>query len=725
MRNVLRSAIALHTSGQLEQAAELYRNVLARDPENAEALHWLGVLHHQLGDHVGAVELIRRAVGRRGDFYLYHGNLAEAYRAAGDLAGAAASCRAALRLWADYPEALCTLGTALHAMGQHEEAVASLQRAVAVRPGFVVAHNNLGLALRALGRHEEALGSFRRAVALDPGFAPGRSNLGQALLHAGQAEEALPHCAEAVRLDPNSAELHDNLGNVLRTLDRLDDAWAEHWTALHFHPKLAPAQAHLGLILHRRGHLAEARAWLEQAVALEPGEAAFWQWLAELQDEREDPAASIPCWERVLALDPRRVSAQLALGRALQEEGRLADAQRCYQAAIELEPDSGAAYLNVGWVHELLGALDQAEASFREALRRQPQFALPHARLATLLRGKLPAADRAALEERLADPELPDAPRARLLFGLAHVLDARGEYPRAAECLACANALALMATRERRAYDPSEHEQYVSGLIRGIDRECFTRWAGAGDLSRRPVFVFGLPRSGTTLVEQILASHAGVHGAGELRLARNSFEAIPGVLGRSDLPRDCIAHLDAAAVRTLAARHLDRLATLDGGQTARIVDKMPENYVYLGLLAILFPQGVFIHCRRDLRDVAVSCWMTDFSSIRWANDFGHIAGRFHQYCRIMDHWRAVLPTPIHEVDYQETVTDLESVARRLVEVIGLEWDPACLEFHRTERPVRTASVTQVRQPVYTRSLERWKHYQSELAELFAALPADG
>ena len=150
---------------------------------------------------------------------------------------------------------------------------------------------------------------------------------------------------------------------------------------------------------------------------------------------------------------------------------------------------------------------------------------------------------------------------------------------------------------------------------------------------------------------------------------------------------------------------------------------MPDNYLYLGLLAILFPSAVFIHCRRDLRDVAVSCWMTDFRSIRWANDRDHIASRFQQYHRLMDHWQDVLPVPIHEVDYEETVADLEAVARRLVAACGLDWEPACLEFHRTERPVRTASVMQVRQPVYQRSVARWKHYEPALGELFAALPA--
>jgi sulfotransferase family protein len=240
--------------------------------------------------------------------------------------------------------------------------------------------------------------------------------------------------------------------------------------------------------------------------------------------------------------------------------------------------------------------------------------------------------------------------------------------------------------------------------------------------TKRPVFIFGLPRSGTTLVEQVLASHPRIHGAGELRLARQTLEAIPETLGRPGAPLDCAAHLDADALRRLAGRRLDALRALDGGRAERVVDKMPDNYLYLGLLAALFPDAVFIHCRRDLRDIAVSCWMTDFRSIRWANDPGHIAHRFRQYRRLMEHWRAVLPVAVHEADYEETVADLEGAARRLLAACGQEWDPACLEFHRTNRPVRTASVAQVRQPVYKQSFARWKNYEHELADLFAALP---
>ena len=284
---------------------------------------------------------------------------------------------------------------------------------------------------------------------------------------------------------------------------------------------------------------------------------------------------------------------------------------------------------------------------------------------------------------------------------------------------------------------PADHDRFVDGLVKAFDPDFFTRTAQGGTLAprvpwdsrsesstKRPVFVFGLPRSGTTLVEQVLASHSRIHGAGELRLARQSFEAIPSILSRPGTPMANVPYLDAAAVRRLGERHEERLLQLARAEMACVVDKMPDNYLYVGLLAALFPQATFIHCQRDLRDIAVSCWMTDFRSIRWANDPAHIATRFRNYRRVMDHWRAVLPTQIHEVRYEDTVADLEGVARRLIAACGLDWEPGCLEFYRTRRPVRTASVTQVRQPVYKRSVARWKHYEGPLADLFASLPAE-
>ncbi len=724
MQDVLTTAIEMHQGGRLGEAATLYQKVLTQEKENPIALHLMGVLHHQRGEHDRAIELIGRAVAIRPNVPAFHANLAEAYRAVGKLDRAAGCCRAALALWPDYPEAHCNLGLALQGLGKREEAVGQFRRALELRPEFATAHNNLGIVLRDLGRLDEAMEHFRRAVELDPNFPPARTNLGQMLLDRGQAEEALPHCQEAVRLQPDTAAMHHNLGNAFRALERYVEARAAYLEALRIEPELATAHAHLGLTMIREGKAEEALPWVRRAVELDPNDTDFREILAEVHMEREEPAEAIPHFERVLELSTEpRPGVLLSLGWAKQEEGRLIEARAHYEEALRIQPDSAAAYLNVGGLAEEQGRMEDAEAAFRTALRLQPLFPIPHARLATLLRGKFTEEDLVALERRLEDPSLAQGPRARLLFGFAHVLDARGDHARAAACLREANAISQeMAKGGSHEYLPAEHERFVGNLIATFDSEFLTRHAGNGHDSRRPIFIFGLPRSGTTLVEQVLSSHSAIHGAGELRLARQTFESIPSVLDRGGPPLESATMLDGPALHRLGERHLEKLHALVGDGADRVADKMPDNYMYLGLLSLVFPRATFIHCRRDFRDIAVSCWMTDFRSIRWANDPDHLASRFQQYRRVMDHWESNVRVPIHQVDYEETVEDLESVARRLVEAAGLAWEPACLEFHRNERPIRTASVTQVRQPVYKRSVARWKNYESELHDLFVALP---
>jgi len=718
MQDVLRNAMELHQAGQFGRAALLYQQVLRKEEENAEALHLLGVLHHQQGEHARAVEEIGRAISLQPSVPVFHANLAEVYRAMGDLERAAGSAHAALSLAPNYPEALNNLGLALQGLGRHAEAAEQFRRALELEPDFAPVHNNLGISLRDLKQFDDALTHFNRAVEVQPGFAAARTNLGLLLLDRGKAEEALPHCREAARLQPNLASMHHNLATALRGAKNLREATSAYLEAVRLDPNLAVAHGHLGMLLQEEGKLGEALPWLKRAVELDADNAGYWEALAELCAEREEYPAAIHCWETVIRLDGKRVRAYRELGAALQEEGRLEEAAAQYDAAQRLDPDVAATYLSQGGLHEIRGNLAEAEAAFRTALRLHPAFPAAHARLATLLRGKLPDADRAALETRLADDNLAKGPRARLLFARAHVLDGHGDYAGAAACLREANALSLELAAEDRAYVPAEHERFVRRLLDNFAQEFFARTAGGGLPTRRPVFVFGLPRSGTTLIEQIIASHAGVHGAGELRFGRQSFESIPAAMGRPGPPIACVADLDPATLRRLAEHHDQRLLAL-GGDKERVVDKMPDNYLHLGLLAAMFPQATFIHCRRDLRDIAVSCWMTDFRSIRWANDPEHIAHRFQQYRRLMEHWRNVLPVPVHEVDYEETVSDLETVARRLVTACGLDWNPACLEFHRTQRPIRTASVTQVRQPVYQRSVARWRNYEGELADVLA------
>ena len=411
----------------------------------------------------------------------------------------------------------------------------------------------------------------------------------------------------------------------------------------------------------------------------------------------------------------------------MDEAGSTDEAIAHYQTAIAIDPRYAEALSGLANVYHQQGRLEEAQQSFRAAAALDSRQTGAWAQLATMLSGKLPEADLEALRRLLDRADLSASKRATLLFGLAQALDARGQYAAAAEHLREANALTLAEKQKRgQGYEPSDHQQFVSGIIAACTPAFFHRIAGLGLETERPVFIIGLPRSATTLTEQILAAHPQVFGAGELRLGREDFLNLaeggePSAAPRETRALDALARLDGPTIHRIGQGHLDRLRQLDDS-AIRVVDKMPDNYLFLGLLAAVFPRAKFIHCRRDLRDVAVSCWMTNFRQIRWANDLQHIASRFAQYRRLMEHWRQVLPITMLEVGYEETVADLEGTARRLVAWCGLEWDPACLAFHQGKRPVRTASITQVRQPIYRRSVARWKHYEEALGSLLTQLP---
>jgi tetratricopeptide (TPR) repeat protein len=723
----LPTAYALHQAGRYADAARVYQALLERDPNDPAALHLFGTMHHQCGHSARAIELIARAIALRPEVADFHANLGEAQRALGQHEQAAASCRAALELRPDYPEALNNLGLALHELGRHDDAIGHFEAALALQPDFALAQNNRATALWALAKTSEAVEAYRAALALDPTLGQVHANLGQLLAEQGQLVEGLAHCREAVRHQPDLAAGHNNLGNVLRALERWAEAETAYAEALRLQPDLGVAHANLGLTLQQQGKPGAALPHFRRAAELAPEDDDVCQQLAEAHALAEDWAAAIPCCQRRVKLKPEDADTHNALGWAYQLDGRLAEAQAAYRRALELQPNHLDARLNLGSLHEELGALSEAEACYHEAQTRQPRSPLPLARRALLTRGRLPEVDRDRLRFELYRPHGPLL-RLNLLFALAHVADARGEHAEAAACLEPANALARELRRGRgQTYDANEHSRYVDQLIAAFTSALFARLAGTGDDSLRPVFVFGLPRSGTTLVEQVLASHSRVFGAGELLLARRAMDAVPAVVDRPADMTACLEALDGAALGRLACGYQDGVDALLARETAqesspaRVVDKMPDNYLYLGMLALLFPRATLIHVRRDVRDVAVSCWLTHFRGIPWADDPDDLSRRIRDYQRLTAHWQAVLPQPVVEVSYERLVDDFAREARRLVEACGLAWEPACLRFHETARPVRTASVTQVRQPVYRKALGRWKAYEPYLRPVFERL----
>ena len=718
MADTLQIALQHHQRGRLEEAAQLYQAILADQPRHVEALHLLGVVAHQKGDHARAVLLIGRAVAADPNNAIYHANLAEAYRMLGQLDRAVASCQVALGLRPHYPEVANNLGLALLGQGKTDEAIAQFAEALRFKPDFAMACNNLGNALRQRGDLQEAETHFRSAVAMEPGLAEAHSNLGQLLLERHRPHESLESLRVAVRLRPDLAEAHNNLGNALREAGRLAEARQCYGEALRLNPDLAMTYNNIGQALHEENALDQALTWYERAIQIDPDSARFRCNLASLLAEGEKYDEATVQYRLALRLDPDCAEAHCGLGGVRHEQGDLEQAQDHYRQALHCNPNLPAAHAALGQVREELGDLVAAESCWRTALRHDPRHTAAHAQLATMLRHTLPDEDLAALCQLRSDPDLSDARRSALQFGLAQVYDARGAYTEAAELLQQANVLAGAVARKRgQDYDAVAHGRFVDRMMAISTSAFFERVSGFGLDSERPIFIVGLPRSGTTLTEQILASHSQIFGAGELRLAATSSrDWLPGTTPAVD----ALAGLDQATARRLGERHLGRLQELNGDRL-RVVDKMPDNYLYLGLLTVLFPRAKFIHCRRDLRDNAVSCWMTNFRAIRWANDPEHIVGRFHEYQRLMQHWREVLPVQLLDVDYEETVADVEGTARRLVQWCGLEWEPACLQFHTGTRPVRTASVAQVRQPIYRRSVARWMHYEESLGALFARL----
>jgi tetratricopeptide (TPR) repeat protein len=680
----LAMAIQHHNAGRLQAAEQIYRRILAVEPNHADAWHLLGLIAHRTGSHEVAAEYIGRAIRLHGNVAAYHYNLGNTFKDQGKLPEAVACYRRAGELEPDYVDAHNNLGAALRDLGKLDEAVACLRRVLELKPDYAAAHNNLANVLKDQKKLAEAVACYRRALELKPDFAEAHSNLGVALKEQGKLDEAVACYRRAVELKPDYVEALNNLGAALRDQGKPDEAVACLRRALQRNPDFTDAHNNLGNALKDQGKLDEA----------------------------------VACYRRVLELKPDFAEAYNNLGNALKEQRKLDEAVACYRRAMELKPDFAAAHNNLGMVLEERGEFQAAEDCFRAAIGHDPRFALAHYHLTELLGGKLPQQDLELLQRLLEETEITDAQRSLLHFGLARVLDARGQYAEAAAHLDRGNALQGSEWRKSgQDYDPNEHEFLVTQTIRVSTPDFFQGVCGFGSPSELPVFVVGLPRSGTTLIEQILASHSQVFGAGETTLTRDTMTALGG---RNAEFIEGLSRLDRQTAVRLAARHLERLRGFSPA-ALRIVDKTPDNYLSLGLLASLFPRAKLVHCRRDPRDVAVSCWLAHFEEVRWASDQQHLASRFQQYQRIMEHWRKVLPSPLLEVDYEETVADLEGVARKLVAWCGLAWEPACLEFHKAKRPVRTASVVQVRQPVFSTSVGRWKHYQRALAPLFALL----
>lgn len=604
---------------------------------------------------------------------------------AGQLDIAEALYRKVLEVAPDDPDALHLLGVIAYQRGDAQQAVALISRALRLTPHAAEAHANLGNAYQALGQAEVAAASCRRAIALRPDFAAAHAGLARALNDLHEPTAALDAARRAAELDPTLADAPVQMAAALSALERPVEAGTAYQQALRLNPDQPAVLARFGQVLSILGH----------------------------------NEAALICHRRALELRQNDAELHLALARSLMHQLDPSSAIEPLRRATELAPMSAEAWQRLGACLSLMGDFTAAGVALRRALALEPGNPEALRGLAAIDQPADDPADLVRLQAMLASADLPADQRIAAGFAAGERLDRLDRCDEAFQCFKVANALMRAQRLAKGAkFDAEALRAQVDEIIAHCTPAFFARAADWGAASELPVLIVGMPRSGTTLVEQILASHPAVASAGELLDLHATARAM--MLANAG---HALADWDPAVARRFGERYLARLASTRN-DAARVVDKMPDNVFVLGIAAALFPRMRVIFCHRDLRDVCLSCYFQYFvMGHEFANDLVDCAHYALQVERLMAYWQGTLRLPMLSVRYEAVVADLEAEARRLVGFLGLPWDRACLTFHRTERPVLTASNWQVRQPLYTTAAGRWRRYAQHLGPFLDALHA--
>jgi Flp pilus assembly protein TadD len=489
----------------------------------------------------------------------------------------------------------------------------------------------------------------------------------------GDHAEVINCSQELLKLKPRQVATRNNLGVALLKLGRFSEAAEQFRRATGIEPTYADAQFNLGTVLRSMGQVVESEMPLRRASQLKPTHTEF----------------------------------QASLGVTLVMLGRLPEARDCFERVLKTDPAHQGALPGLGKIAALEGHFDEAEAIFRRVLLVDPDSAAAWAALVDMRRMK--SSDGAWLKraEKIAASGIAPLEEADLRFAIGKYCDDTGDFDRAFRSFKRANELQKAAAGN---YDRPARVQFVDDMVRTYTREALAAREGRRSESDKPIFVVGMMRSGTSLVEQIISSHPAARGAGELPFWSDAAAKHQAVV-RSRLPGESLG-------KKLAATYLGILDA-HSPHALRVVDKSTFNSDHLGLIHSVFPNARMIYLRRDPIDTCLSCYFNPFSTAHdFTFDLEDLAHYYREHRRLIDHWRAVLPAgTLLDVPYAELVADQEKWTRKIVDFLGLEWDDRCLEFHRTERPVLTASFWQVRQKIYKGSVGRWRHYEKFIGPL--------
>ncbi len=779
IEETLETAVSLHRAGRLEKAERLYLALLQKENGHPDANHNLGVIKMQQGRATSALPYLSKALDAQPGNGLYWLDYIEALHLSGQhdearktftdassrgLGGPEADILArklgisralpappaneidallqsfnegnldlaisqARKLTSLYPQHAFgwkVLAASLQHTGKNDEALPAARQAVALAPDDAIAHHNIGIILSQIGQADKAVHHFQEALRYQPDNASTWYNLGVQQLGCEQPGEAEASFRQAIRHAPDYAEAHNNLGVTLRKLNRPDEAATSFLAAIDLARPYAEPHINLGTLLHETGQLIEAEKSCRNAIAINPDRAEIHNKLGLILLDLERYEEAKAAFRTTIQLQAGHSEATIQLATLQQAQGHDTLAEEILRNAVRMFPDNTDMAAHLGRFLIEQGKLQEAEEILDQALTSSPGNIKALTTALECIPYKKEDQRFSQLESLYACREmLSREDRINIDFAMGKAMMDIGENDRSFEAYDEGNKLHF----EQHPYREAQDMEMLDKLGRIYTRELFTSYAAIGlrlppDSGERiPVFIVGMPRSGSSLIEQVLASHPEVFGAGELPISHQF--ADPLKLLELLLPDSPDPEHRLGILRKIGRDYLDTLWKL--APDARcIVDKQLGNFCHIGLIHLMLPNAKIIHAQRDPMDTCFSCYTTRFSKgLFFTYDQATLARHHLFYQRVMAHWQATLPAGrILTLSYESHVQQPEQEARRILEHIGLPWNEACLRPHETLRTVKTASFVQVRRPIHTNSVARWRKFSRHLAPMLSILRPD-
>ena len=598
------------------------------------------------------------------------------------------------------------LGRALAKQGRFEEAAAQVYQAIDLAPELPLLYEDLGTVRLHQGRREDAVRLFHKAIRLNPRQASAHRKLGEALAAEGRGVEADRHFESYFDRDPVAGRVAEGADHL--RAGRADEAIAVFRDVLRGHPDNVDAMRHLAMAYWReKKKPGDAEAWLRRATTVAPDFVAAWLSLGLVLLDNGKPNDAIEAYQRAVGLAPNNARAWAGAGNAHAQAGQQELSVEAYAKSLELNPRAAGVHMSHGHALKTIGDQQSALAAYRAAIAERPRFGEVYWSMANLKVFRFEEAEVGAMEAQLERGDLTDSERIHFSFALGKAYEDKDDYPAAWRHYDAGNRL----QRPLVKHDPLELEKRHEDIRNVFDRKFLARHAGNGHESTDPILIVGLPRSGSTLLEQILASHSQVEGTSELPTLGKIATSI-GRYRRGDVQFPQAAmELEGQDWRAYGQRYLEDAARHRFTDRPFFTDKMPNNFPLLGLLHLILPNARIIDARRHPLDSCIGCYKQLFAKGQnFTYDLEDLAHYYRNYDAMVNHWHAVLPGKVLTVHYEDTVADLEGQVRRILDHCGLPFEESCVRFHETRRAVRTASSEQVRRPIYSDALGKWRYY---------------